>query len=256
MPKIFSYAALEPEDDKVATPEKVNIEALDGSCNWQKCKAFCMAETTREADGQRQTQVDFEDAIEDYVYVRTDPTDHDVRAKRQTREDAFPEDDDQETTKTKDSGTISRTNNNNEIEYFYLEITDSSQTSFELRNLKPFSTYQIFLSACREKTDLKTNGKFCGPEVQTTTKTMAKAGNDDITVFDAASVEPNQSPLGAIRVSWLPPPNPNGMILSYHIRHRKNEANQESSKDQSWESVCIPNRGLESSTFYVIRVHI
>lgn len=251
---IISFTAFEPSDAviktdvKVAVQEKVSFDPVDRTCDCQSCSATCSAKEAKEGDEQRQSAIDFEDEIQDYVYVKSEPNDNHVRAKRQTPE-KFPEDDDQETTKKKEPETVSRQNLDKEFEYFYLEITNVSQNSYELQNLKHYSNYQIFLRACREKTIPDTMEDHCGPEAQITALTMKKEENDIITNFDAFMVQSNGSSLGSIRVSWKPPLNPNGLILTYLIRYKKFDPDHE----RSWESVCLPLKDLGNNTVHVIQ---
>jgi hypothetical protein len=234
---------------KVVEPEKNSYDNSARTCDCQSCSQTCNAKLPKEGDSDRQSAIDFEDEIQDYVYVKTEPNEDHTRAKRQTPV-KFPEDDDQETTKKKELETQSRMNADDEYEYFYQEITNISQNKFELTSLKHYSTYQIFLRACREKVPDSVEDN-CGAETQISTLTMKKDENDLITVYDAIMIQSNGS-LGSIRVSWQAPKNPNGLILTYTIRYRKFDADHQ----RQWESHCIPHKLSNNNSFYTIQVNI
>jgi Fibronectin type III domain len=207
----------------------------------------------KEGDEQRQSAIDFEDEIQDYVYVRNDNGEEHVRPKRQIP-DQFPEDEDTTSTKIRQLETTSRKNfpGQEYYEYFYEEITNISQTTFELKDLKHYTNYQIILRACREKSDPELE-ENCSSEAQIYALTMKKEENDIITVFDASKIQSNGSS-GSIRVSWKPPENPNGLILTYTIRYRKHDTDHQ----RQWESHCIQHKSSvnNNNSFYIIQVNV
>lgn len=96
-----------------------------------------------DGDEQRQSAIDFEDEIQDFVYVK-DPGEtsqkESSRARRETQI-KFPDEIDKEATKKKEPETESILNEDGEYTYFYREINDSSQTSFELTKLRHYTNY-------------------------------------------------------------------------------------------------------------------
>lgn len=163
-----------------------------------------------------QSANDFENEIQDFVYVKSEPdTGKEHRPKRQVAE--FPEDIDRDIeNKKKELDTKSKNNTDGEVSYFFTNIT-STQTFFVLTNLRHYSTYQIFLRACREKSpeENKIEGleEQCGPDTPISITTQKKEENDLIPFFEAIKVPSNGS-LGSIKVRWEAPPKPNGMLLS------------------------------------------
>lgn len=110
---------------------------------------------------------------------------------------------------------ISKNNSDGEYLYFFQNIS-SSQTSFELKNLRHFSSYQIFVRACREDSYEPANAEkaddACGPDTTISIVTLKKGENDKIPFFDATMIPSNGS-LGSIKVKWDAPPNPNGKLI-------------------------------------------
>lgn len=208
----------------------------------------------KEGDDQRQSAIDFEDEIQDFVYTINEPVESsnkETRAKRQT-EIEFPVGSDKEATKKKEEDTESKMDNNTEYyTYFYKEINDTSQVSFELTQLRHYSGYQIWLRACREKSDTPLTADQvddqCGPDTQITALTLKKEQNDLITVFDAQPISSNGSS-GLIKVTWKAPTNPNGLLLSYTIRYRKSDI-----EHTKWEHSCIPHKVYMNQSFYVLK---
>lgn len=199
-----------------------------------------------------QSAIDFEDEIQDFVYVRNDPGDlpKESRAKRQVE---FPETFEKETTKEprKNDDTKPVMLNEEYIQYYYT-INDSSITTFELTQLRHYSTYTISLKACREKmdeADVKSDmvDEACGPDYSVSIITLKKDENDLIPMFDAVNVHSNISNLGSIKVTWSAPKNPNGLILFYTIRHRRNDI-----EHTKWEAICITHKTTSANNSFHI----
>lgn len=113
-------------------PESAPIEPLKSfpgtDCN--TCSLGCK-KGPQDGEEQRQSAIDFEDEIQDFIYPKTlDLNDADCRYKRDTQPKS-----------ARDPETESIMNNEGEYSYFYKEITDPTRTSLELSKLRPFSTY-------------------------------------------------------------------------------------------------------------------
>lgn len=247
-----------PETPVIDIPPKKTPDLV--RCDCQTCAQTCLKKE-KDDDEHRQLAIDFEDEIQDFVYVRQE-TSSDMsqnRAKRQIVE--FPDNEkkmEPETTKVKtsiekDPTESKRDNVTNDFVYFYKVINDITQTTFELHNLTHFTKYQIFVKACREKIERNnTNGNEqgdketldeCGPEAQITELTQRKEENDDITDLEAIKVTNSNSSLGTIRLSWKEPKSPNGAILSYTIRYRKNDI-----ENTKHESLCITQKQFKNNS--------
>lgn len=239
------------QETKTQEPAKSSLLST-GQCDCESCVQTCQ-KLQPDGDEQRQSAIDFEDEIQDFVYVKNDQLEpKEVRAKRQAE---FPyEMTDKETTKKKEPDTEPIMNAQGEYIYFHKEINDSSQTSIELVKLKHYTSYQIFLKACREKSEqnatLVKPGSFdeqCGPDTQISTLTLKREDSDLITVFDATSIQSNGS-LGSIRVTWKAPENPNGMLLTYTIRYKKNDI-----EHTKWDLSCISHKLFLNQSSHILR---
>lgn len=256
----FLNAAFEQSDPgkPESKPQDSPKSILDhsGSCDCVSCMQTCQSKVPKDGDEQRQSAIDFEDEIQDFVYVKRDPEPAKVnsRAKRQLPA-SFPDEKEKEATKKVDLLETESIMVNNEYHFFYKEINDSSQTSFEIDNLKHYATYQISIRACREKSDVPPTPKSpavdelqCGPETQITTLTLKREENDLITDFNAINIPSNGSSLGSIKVTWKAPENPNGLLLSYTIQYKKNDI-----EHTKWDSVCIPHNLYVNQSFHILK---
>lgn len=230
-----------------------------GRCDCLSCAQTCQ-KVQKEGDEQRQIAIDFEDEIQDFVYVRNEPAEpvkENSRAKRQSQPPkTFPEATEKEPAKKKELDTESILNSEGEYTYFYKEINDSTQTTFELVQLRHYTNYQISIRACREKTEKQSNppkteteeSAPCGPETQISTLTLKREENDLITVFDAVNIPSNGSSLGSIKVTWKAPENPNGLLLTYTIRYKKNDI-----EHTKWDLSCIPHKLYLNQSYHILK---
>lgn len=108
--------ALEPAETSVKASESKPIEPIKSfseiDCNM--CSLSCK-KGSQDSDEQRQAAIDFEDEIQDAIYIQ---------AKW-----------------AKEPETESIIKNEGKYSYFYKEISDPTQTSFELTKLRPFTNY-------------------------------------------------------------------------------------------------------------------
>lgn len=170
------------------------------------------------------------------------------RPKRQASE--FPDELDKENPKKKELDTESTMNKQSEYTYFYAKINDSKQTTFELTQLRHYSTYQIILRACREPINLLKTDQVdepCGLDTSISTLTLKREENDLIPFFDATTIPSNHSGLGSIKVTWKEPSNPNGLLLSYTIRYKKNDI-----EHIKWDTICITHKAFLNQSYHIL----
>ncbi|CRL08130.1 CLUMA_CG020870, isoform A [Clunio marinus] len=234
-------------DSKPPDRPKPSLIEFIGPCDCNICIQTC--QKAEEDDEDRQSSVDFEDEIQNYVYVKTEPeTVSEMREKRRARRQAeFPEDLDKEIARRRELETESTKTEDGKYRTFYQEINDTRQTTFELSDLRHYSNYQFFLKACREKDSDDRSDENCGPEAQISAITLKEEKNDVIPRFDVVAVPGNGS-LGQIKATWEPPPNPNGLLLSYTIRYKKNDL-----EHTKWESSCISHKIYMNQSFHILK---
>lgn len=215
-------------------------------CDCSACNEECSSNAKKEEPEQRQSAIDFEDEIQNYVYIKIDDEPiktEKERPKREVLPILFPEEPVQDTLRKKVIETES-IKVLGEYTYFYIQINDSTQTSFVLTDLHHYTTYQIFLKACREKSE-DPESEECGPEAIFTTVTSKKEPNDLIPWFDLAPISSNGTT--SIKVTWKAPEKPNGLLLSYTIRYKKSDV-----ENSSPESKCVPQQFFLNQSYYIL----
>lgn len=222
-------------------------------CDCNTCSQTCQPHVT---DGEeRQSSIDFEDEIQNFVYIRAPEISETVdnkeptRAKRDINPELFPEngkiDGDDKKEKEKEMKTT--------LNYFneYIEIVETIEpnaTSFKLRDLQHYSSYMITVKACRATIDAPVDPENeeqpCGPEMQVTSRTFKKEDADLIKMFEVEKV--TNGSLGAIKLTWQQPERPNGLIVAYTITFQRHDIDNHKA-----ESYCIPHKGSHNiSTHY------
>lgn len=152
-----------------------------------------------------------------------------------------------------------QTNLYGEYIQYIVEMHNPTKLAIDLHNLHHFTQYQVTVRACRKLTEDDLNPQetpeivgqekpdHCSLETQQTVTTAKKDDADDITLFLVSSVQSNES-YGIAKVEWKAPDNPNGILLSYTIKYRRNEI-----ENANWESVCIPHQNYLNQTFYLLK---
>lgn len=157
----------------------------------------------------------------------------------------------------KESTESKRDNITNEYTYIFEMINDTTQTTFDLENLTHFTSYQINIRACREKSEKNISEvhdkikeekeqEDCSAEVQYTQITLKREENDNISDLEAMVIQSNSS-AGSVKLTWKEPERPNGAILSYTIRYKKNDI-----EHFKYETICITQRTFANQSFYIL----
>lgn len=155
---------------------------------------------------------------------------------------------------------LNTTNVCGEYTQYVQELHDPSKLAIEVTKLRHFTQYTITVRACRKEVAYVTNKEqdmlLPGPEenpdpcslpTQVTITTAKKYSADDIPLVTTTTVPSNQS-YGIVKVEWKAPEHPNGVLLSYTIKYRKNEI-----ENANWESVCIPHQNYLNQSFYLLK---
>nr|UVJ47537.1 insulin receptor [Lasioderma serricorne] len=96
-----------------------------------------------------------------------------------------------------------------DMSQFEIITSNASINEYLLEDLKHFSLYTIFISACNKRI----NGTFrCGPIVMETERTFKDENADRIP--GSPSVEVNQE---HVQIKWDKPRNPNSVVLAYEV---------------------------------------
>lgn len=162
-----------------------------------------------------------------------------------------------------DNGTqpakeVNTTNEHGEYTQYVKELFDPTKLAIEVNKLRHFTQYSITVRACRKKTDGDDQNSMdlpqeqekpddCSLPTQVTITTAKKEDADDIKLVEVTTVPSNES-FGIVKVAWKAPENPNGVLLSYTIKYRKNEI-----ENANWESVCISHQNYLNQPFYLLK---
>lgn len=168
-------------------------------------------------------------------------TSKDHRAKRQTIE--FPSDKPAESANT---NHLDREILRNQSDW-YNDTIKADQTGFEISGLKHYTTYRISIRACRLREETEDNSTvICGPEGHHYATTFRKAINDNIQKFEVEKI--SNGSLTDIRVTWEPPENPNGLLLTYTIRYKRVDVEHTQPVPR-----CISYNMLNNTNLYVLK---
>lgn len=105
----------------------------------------------------------------------------------------------------------------------FVQRSEGNTTIAVVKDLHHFSKYTIEVVACRknhsEEVDVEWNDRHCSPASLITTRTHKLEIADHIeSSFVKVTVD-----LGTVRVFWLEPSNPNGVVVTYHIEYRRTD---------------------------------
>jgi insulin receptor len=105
----------------------------------------------------------------------------------------------------------------------FIQKSEENTTTAVLKGLHHFSKYTLKVVACRKNRyggiDIEWNDRHCSPASQITTRTRKMETADYIdSSFVKVTVES-----GTVRVFWLEPSDPNGVVLTYHVEYRRTD---------------------------------
>lgn len=233
------------KDASKDTPKLPSLIAPDGTCDCKACSLKCDKQTPHNIE-DRQSANDFEDQIQDFVYVRHQdngmesfPKD---RAKRQVN-DEFPDRIAEPTPPHIDPDILRNTSD------FFDDEIRPNQISYEIKGLKHYTTYAISIRACRDKETEENDSQeshVCGHEVNYYATTFREPSNDDIPSF-TTEILPNASTTDVL-VKWDSPKDPNGLLLTYTIRYKRVDIDHTVSQTR-----CVSYNMLNNTNVFVIR---
>jgi hypothetical protein len=201
--------------------------------------------TISEDIDDRQLANDFEDEIQDFVYIQTsDISNSDIpsdksRAKRQIEFPDKPELDFPQQSSDRDALRNSSD--------FYDDTITADKTRYIITGLRHYTTYAITIRACRtQEPDEDPTAIFCSVDNSVYEQTFFQPSYDDILDFDVDSF-PNGTSTD-VKVTWTPPENPNGLLLSYEIRYKRVDI-----ENDYYQPKCLSHSMLNSTKSHLIR---
>lgn len=214
------------------TPKPISPVAPEGQCDCKVCSKFCSStDQSPIDDDERQSANDFEDQIQDFVYVQNPDAGNEelpkeitsARKKRQIPNE-LTDDSKLEIPVITDSKVVGPSD-------FFDPQIPANVTSFVIKNLTHFRTYIISIWACRKLEVGESNStELCSFETNEYSQTFKEPSKDNIPEWNAKKVF-NGTSYG-IHVTWTPPAHPNGLLLSYQIRYKRVE-------DTSLSQICV-----------------
>lgn len=221
---------LKPKDSSKTTEVVVEKKPVDDKCNCENPYYLQGAPSKKPSELDVERNIDFENHLHNWVYVKR--TDIASRRKREISDNTtipnvgivdspnggtaggeeFPEQTDNVKIIVDDVTPIIE---NGVYTYFFKNLS-ASTTSFLLKGLKHYTTYSVSVKACRNQSEGE--GEFCSNEVKVYQSTLPIDTADNVTNLSVKDVG-NQT--GSVRLSWGPPKNPNGYILTYTIKYQR-----------------------------------
>jgi insulin receptor len=105
----------------------------------------------------------------------------------------------------------------------FMQRSEGNTTTAVLKHLHHFSKYTLKVVACRKnhsgEADFECNDRQCSPASLITARTRKLETADHI---DSNFVKVTVAS-GTMRVFWLEPSSPNGLVLTYHVEYRRTD---------------------------------
>lgn len=161
------------------------------------------------ANNNTSTTTDFEDEIQKFLHSRS----------KRSSELECPQEDSKQDAEN----------------FVRLEIVEPDVEVFIINALDHFSSYAIAVRACRKKenkSDAQVLEDLCSDESQVVAKTLKNETADFVENFSVDVLPSNRSE-HQVRVSWIPPKNPNGKVLHYVVKVQRID------KPEPEELICI-----------------
>lgn len=209
----------------------------------------CQKEPKLQKPAEAENQIQFEDALHNYVYIKRAPDDTPQQSKRRRRRSndnmgatlqgtdnttdvqIFPADPESHPMAFAPRNNV---RNGSYYTYFYQEV-DVPTTTLRIPDLKHFSIYTISIIACREG-----KGANCSTEVIMTHRTEPKPKADYISQVTILA-NPKNNSHNLLALTWQPPPNPNGKVLTYTIKYTNKDI-----ENGLGQLTCIRARDFEA----------
>ncbi|XP_043602094.1 insulin-like receptor isoform X3 [Bombus pyrosoma] len=228
--------ALAEEERKRIDEEKERIIPETGTC---ECSDREDDQSFREKEAS--SAIEFEDALHNQVYIKRKP-----KKKRDVSEMSFVL-----SRKTKsldlDQPVMEKIENGTYI--MFEQFVPSMNLSFVMKNLRHFAAYNIEVQACRAQ-EMNDTYKKCSTKSMKTYRTLPLEGADNIppnTIKISISGENNS--LAMATVQWDEPPQPNGLIITYHVEYKRVDI-----ENHNPTVVCITRRDFtKAGNSYVLK---
>lgn len=193
----------------------------------------CQKEGKLQKPSDAENQIQFEDALHNYVYIKRPPEQLPIVSRRRRRATdnltnvrgtdnsttspdvlIFPSDTENRPAPFSPRESVK---NGSYYTFFYKEVSVPT-TTLKIPDLKHFTLYTISIVACRERLNPDEKENNCSTEVILTHRTDLMAKADEIKQVEI-SPNPKNSSHNLLALRWVPPPSPNGAVLTYTIKY-------------------------------------
>lgn len=196
--------------------EKPSFEVDERRKSCCACSDASQDPDNKRKENEVQSQIDFEDALQNYLYVK--------RNERRKRSISGVEKylDSQNMYSAKDMGRLGDENKEPDRREGQIILNVTSTTAV-ISQLHHFAEYRISVRACRELEEGESqNTTNCSDWSIDTVRTLRKVGADDINIANVTVEVLNQTS-GSVKLKWAEPVNPNGMIVTYQVEYKRED---------------------------------
>lgn len=231
-----------PVEPIIRLPKESSLLPKDTQPKEAKCDCTdCFKKRTDEDTAQ--SAIDFENQIQDFVYVKySQPPEPKHRKRRDllTNNDPtieFPIMTNGTYRDTQQEFVTERDPNDNSYKVF-VDTVNSTTTSYVLRELKHYTMYTIHVIACRAGSSTE-GAPNCSAEAKINGRTNKLEDADNIRTEDVFIVteKTNNTNANVVRVAWKNPPNPNGFIASVTVYYKRIDE-----KFHVEKAICVSQR--------------
>nr|CAD7460923.1 unnamed protein product [Timema tahoe] len=214
----------------------------------ETCSCEEKTEPNTKSETEVLSQIDFEDTLHNIIYIKRPPQNRSKRevlggdlqlmSKEHKEEKAL--DDKLSMELTKENGVPNKIVNGI---YESFEIQVNGTNMYVVTNLSHFAEYTIAVQACRELVP-SDNGSVitCSAKSIFTSRTQALPGADNIDPKHLVLEVSNQTLATEVKLKWMEPPTPNGIIVTYHIMYTPVD-----NGDMKPQIECIPASEFQKS---------
>nr|CAD7259749.1 unnamed protein product [Timema shepardi] len=241
------------------TPEKKSEE--------ETCSCEEKTEPNIKLETEVLSQIDFEDTLHNHIYIKRLPQnrskrevlggDLQLRSKEHKEEKVLGDEMSVELTKenggpnkivnavsTKEvMGILYIASSSEAGIYESFEIQVNGTNMYVVTNLSHFAEYTIAVQACRERMPSENSSVItCSAKSIFTARTQALHGADNIDPKNLVLEVSNQTQATEVKLKWMEPPTPNGIIVTYHIMYTPVD-----NGDMKPQIECIPASEFQKS---------
>ncbi|XP_053999330.1 insulin-like receptor [Hylaeus anthracinus] len=199
---------MEEEEERLEEEKKQSM-AKAGTCD---CTDRENDQSLREKEAS--SSIAFEDALHNQVYVKRK-----LRTKRDVGDLSFVPS--SRRTKALDREQPIADKMENDTYVVFERLVPSTNLSFAMKSLRHFAIYNIEVQACRAQEN--DTYKKCSTKSMRTYRTLPLDTADNIpsNTFEMSTSRENNSLTTMVTLQWEEPPQPNGLIVTYHIEYKR-----------------------------------